>query len=85
MYRCLAPQMADAIYGKYFAGRRMLGMPDPAFVEQINDTIVCLTCAILCNTLRACRTGVFQDPADFKGDVVGGKSLSISGRFARDL
>ena len=60
-------------------------MLDPAFVEQINDTMVCLTCAILCHTLRAWRTGVFQDPPDFKGDVVRGKSLGISGGLSRDL
>ena len=60
----------------------MLGILDPAFVEQINDTIVCLTCAIQCHTLRAWRTGVFQDPPDFKDDVVRGKSLGISGHLS---
>ena len=60
-------------------------MLEPAFVEQINDTIVRLTCAKLFHTLRAWRTGVFQDPPDFRGDVVRGKSLGISGRLSRDL
>ena len=60
-------------------------MLDLVFVQHINDTIVCLTCAILCHTLREWRTGVFQDLPDFEGDVVRGKSLGISGRFARHL
>ena len=60
-------------------------MLDLGFVELINDTIVCLTCAILCHTRRAWRTGVFQDPPDFKGDVVRGKSLGFSWHFVRDI
>ena len=60
-------------------------MLELAFVEQINDTMVCRTWAIVCHTLRAWRTVVFQDPPDFKGDVVRGKSLGISGRLSRDL
>ena len=60
-------------------------MLDLGFVELINDTMVCLTCAILCHTLRAWRTGVLQDPPDFKRDVVRGKSLGFSWRFVRDI
>ena len=68
----LAPQIADAIYGKYFHGKRMQGMLDPEFINRVNGTLVCLTCSILCHHLRAWRTGVFQDPPDFKPDAVGG-------------
>ena len=60
-------------------------MLDPGFVELINDMMVFLTCAILCHTLRTWRTGVFQDPLDFKGDVVRGKSLGFSWRFVCDI
>ena len=60
-------------------------MLDPGFLERINDMMVCLTCAILCHTLRAWRTGVFQGPPDFKWDVVRGKSLGFSWRFVLDI
>jgi len=46
-FRFLAPQIADAIYGKYFNGKRKLGMLDPEFINHVNGTMVCLTCAIL--------------------------------------
>jgi len=51
--RFLAPQIADAIYGKYFNGKRKLVMLDPEFINRVNGTIVCLTCAILFHQLRA--------------------------------
>jgi len=46
-FRFLAPQIADAIYGKYFNGKRKLRMLDPEFIHRVNGTLVCLTCAIL--------------------------------------
>ena len=60
-------------------------MLDPGFVELINDRMVCLTCDILCHTLRAWRTGVFQNPLDLKGDIVRGKSPGFSWRFVYDI
>jgi len=77
-FRFLAPQIADAIYGKYFNGKRKLGMLDPEFINRVNGTMVCLTCAILCHQLPAYRLGVHQDPPDFKPDAVGGRRPSIS-------
>jgi len=49
----LTPQIADAVYGKYFNGKRNLGMLDPEFINRVNGTMVCLTCAILCHQLHA--------------------------------
>jgi len=77
-FRFLAPQIGDAIYGKYFNGKRKLGMLDPEFINRVNGTMVCLTCAILCDQLRAYRVGVYQDPPDFKPDAVGGRRPSMS-------
>jgi len=57
-FRFLAPQIADSIYGKYFNGKRKLGMLDPEFINRVNGTMICLTCAILCHKLRAYRLGV---------------------------
>ena len=54
-------------------------------MELINETIVCLTCAILCHTLRAWRTGAYLDPPEFKSDAVRGKSLLISRPFGQDV
>ena len=76
--RVLAPQIADAIYRKYFNGKRKPGMLDPEFINRVNGTIVRLTCAILCHQLRAYRLGVHQDPPDFKPDAVGGRRPSMS-------
>jgi len=69
-FRFLAPQIADALYGKDFKGKRKLGMLDPEFINHVNGTMVCLTCAILCHELWAYRLGVYQDPVDFKADAV---------------
>jgi hypothetical protein len=52
----------------------MQGIVQPDFLEQINGTMICLTCAILCHTLRAWQTGVYQEPRDFKPEAAGGKS-----------
>jgi len=68
--RLLGPQIADAIYCKYFNGKRKLGMLDPQFINRVNGTMVCLTCAILSDQLRAYRLGVYQDPPDFTRDAV---------------
>ena len=51
-FRFLAPHIGDAIYGKYFYSKRMQGMLDPEFINRVNGTLVCLTCAILCPHLR---------------------------------
>jgi len=74
----LAPQIADAIYGKYFNGKRKLGMLDPEFINNVNGTMVFLTCTILCHQLRAYRLGVYLDPPDFKPAAVGGRRPSMS-------
>jgi len=77
-FQFLAPQIADTIYGKYFNGKKKLGMLDPEFINRVNGTMVCLTCAILCHQLRAYRLWVHQDPQDFKPDAVGGRRPSMS-------
>jgi len=74
----LAPQIPDAIYGKYFNRKRKLGMLAPEFINRVNGTRVCLTWAILCHQLRAYRLGVHQHPLDFKPDAVGGRRPSMS-------
>jgi len=47
----LGPQIPEAIWGKYFEGRRMRGIMDPEFLGRINDTLICLTCSIISHTL----------------------------------
>lgn len=76
-FRFLAPQIADAIYGKYYDGVRMQGILDPGFLKRINATMICLTCAMLCHALRAWQTGLYKRPSDFKPELVGGMSLRI--------
>ena len=67
------PQIVEAIYRKYFDGIKMQGMVDPGFLERINGTMICLTCAMLCHALRVLQTGIHKQPADFKHDVAEGK------------
>jgi len=74
----LAHQIGDAIYGKYFNVKRQLRMLDPEFINCVNGTMVCLTCAILFHQPFAYPLGVYQDPPDFKPDAVGGRRPSMS-------
>jgi len=55
----LAPQIPAAIWGKYIKGKKMDGISEPNFLGCINGTMVCLTCAILYDTLRAWQTAVY--------------------------
>jgi hypothetical protein len=52
----------------------MRGIVEPDFLGRINGTMICLTCAILCHTLRAWQSGGYKDPGDFKPEVAGGES-----------
>jgi len=49
----LAPQIPESIWGKYFKGKKMFGISEPDFLGRINGIMVCVTCSILCHTLRA--------------------------------
>jgi len=71
--RFLAPQILEAIWGKYFKGRKMRGIAEPDFLSRINGTMVCLTCAILCHSLRAWQTGIYLERSVFKPDAVAGE------------
>jgi len=71
--RFLAPQIPEAIWGKYFKGRKMRGIPEPDFLGRINGTMVGLTCAILCHTRRAWQTGIYLETCVFKPDEVAGE------------
>jgi len=69
----LAPQIPEAIWGKYFKCRNMRGIAEPDCLGRINGTMVCLTCAILCHTLRAWQTGIYLETCVFKPDAVAGE------------
>ena len=51
----------------------MCGIVEPDCLGRINGTMICLTCAILCHTLRAWETGAYTEPCEFKPDAVGGE------------
>jgi len=69
--RFLAPQIPEAILAKYFEGRRIRGIIDPAFLGRINGTMICLTCAIICHAHRVWQTGVYKDQGDFQPEAAG--------------
>jgi len=73
MNQCLAPQIPEVIWGKYFKGRKMRGIAQPDFLDRINGTMVCLTCAILCHTLREWQTAIYLETCVFKPDAVAGE------------
>ena len=68
--RFLAPQIPEAIWGKYFKGKKMFGISEPDFLGRINGT---MGCAILCLTLRVWQTGVYLETCDFRPEAVGGE------------
>jgi len=51
----------------------MCGIMDPAFLECINGTLICLKYAIIYHTLWAWQTGVYKDQGNFKPDAAGGE------------
>ena len=69
----LAPQIPEAIWGKYFKGRKIRGIAEPDFLGRINGTMVCLTCAMLCHTRRAWQTRIYLATSVFKPDTVAGE------------
>ena len=77
-FRFRAPQIAEAIWGKYFEGIRMRGIAEPDFLRCINGMMICLTCAILYHTLQAWKNGAYKDPGDYKPEAVGGESPIIT-------
>jgi len=52
----------------------MLGITEPDFLRRINAIIVCLTCAILCHTLRAWQTEVHLETCHFMPEAVAGET-----------
>ena len=83
--RFLEPLIPMAIWGKYFKGKKMLGISEPDFLGQINSTMVCLPCAILCHTLRAWQTGVYRKTCDLRPKVVGCEPHPEPGIFSFQL
>jgi len=82
-FRFLAPQIAEAIWGKYFEGIRMRGIAEPDFLGRINGTMICLTYAILCHTRQAWKNRAYKDSGDFKPEAVGGESPTITTVYLR--
>ena len=49
----------------------MRGIMNPAFLGPIKGTMICLMCAIICHTVRAWQTGVYNNQGDFKPEAAG--------------
>jgi len=80
--RFLAPQIPKAICGKYFRGKKIFWNSRWDFLGQINGIIVCLTCAILCHTVRAWQTGVYLETCAFRPEAAGGDPDPEPGIFS---
>lgn len=80
--RFLAPQIPEILFGKYFSGKKMRGSVDKQFIGMINGSLLCLTSAAICHTLRAWQTGSYVEPKDFKRELSLGTRtiLKIHGR-----
>jgi len=59
----------------------MQGMLDPKFLKRLSGTMICLTCAILCHSLRALQPGVYKKPPNFNPEGVGGGRVRIIACF----
>ena len=59
----------------------MRGSIDREFMGMINGTIVCLTSAIICHTLRAWQPGVYLEPKDFKRETSLGMLRDLQGHW----
>ena len=65
--RFRAPKIVDTIFKKYFERLRRMGNRDPKFLDQMNETFICLVGAGLRYCLKACRTGQLDErSSDFK-------------------
>jgi len=59
----------------------MPGMLHTKFLKRINGTMVCLSWAILCHSLRALQTGVYKKPPNLDTEVVEGGRVRIIASF----
>ena len=69
----------EAIWEMYFKWRKMHWIAKPDILDRINGTRVCLTCAIVCHSLRAWQTGIYLEICVLKPDAVGGEPDPESG------
>jgi len=67
-----APDARDSM-GTVFQRQKMFGSSEPDFLRRINGIMVCLTCAIMCHTLRAWQMGVHLETCNFKPEAVAGE------------
>jgi len=54
----------------------MTGILNPAFLEYINGTMICLRYDIICHRLQVGQTAVYKEQVNFKSEVVGAESES---------
>ena len=67
-----APDPRDSM-GTVLQRQKRFGSSEPDFLRRINGIMVCLTCAIMCHTLRAWQMGVHLETCDFKPEAVAGE------------
>ena len=58
--RFLAPQLADAIFTRYFDSRKKIGYKDIDFVDQINEVFICLFATAIYHSLKAWETRILD-------------------------
>ena len=66
--RFSAPQLADAMFIRYFDGKRKIGYKDPDFIEEINGIFICLFATAIYHCLKAWETGLAES-SDFKAET----------------
>jgi len=52
-------------------------MTDEGFLDKIDGPFICLTAAILCHSLRCCRTGICINNVAFTRATSGGKKDNV--------
>ena len=71
--RFLAPQMTSVIFAQFYSSPKRRGMTDARFLGKIDGPFICLTAAMLCQSLRCWRTGIFIDKVVFTRSNAGSR------------
>ena len=62
-----AKEITDLIFRKYFAGPpKMRENIGESFFESLNEVFICLVVSAMRHCLKAWRTGIFEQPSEFK-------------------
>lgn len=63
--RFCAPQIADAIFEKFYSSARRIGSKEPEFLNAINGVFICLISTAIFHCLKAWENGTYDGRVAF--------------------